>query len=162
MKNDTRLLRVATKQLSAEPEYIWQDDAACAFSDPELFETALAGQSRTAGMTGDGIVNLNYTNFNKADKICQSCPVLEMCRQETTADDRRYTFRAGLVPLDFTGNKPGRPTKAKNLKRGLPDTCSNGHFRSWRERKTKRGGEGRYCSKCSIERSKAHRDGKVT
>jgi len=108
--------------------YIWQDDAACAFSDPEMF-TIVDGESK----------RYQALKFNKAQSICSTCPVGGMCEEEASKGDLNYTVRNGKLPLRRYEKSRGRPPKnplavkpekpKRTLKTGIKRgvLCSVGH-----------------------------------
>lgn len=108
----------------SEPEYIWQDDAACAFQPHTLFEVATVESRISEGLTELEILDLNKANFVRAKEICDSCPVLAECEAATTGADRKHTFRAGVYPTSLSFNSRGRPKKEK---KDLDSECPKGH-----------------------------------
>lgn len=124
----------------SDPEWIWQDDAACLFSDPNLFDlNALDPKSQAV------------QKFKAAQKICSTCPVRDMCEETATQGDLEYSVRGGKLPLKFNPVSQGRPRTVSN---GL---CLKGHD-NWVVRPGKRGG--RRCATCHSEESRARRKAK--
>lgn len=105
-----------------EKAYIWQDDAACAFSPPEIFEVG------------------PESDFEKAKKNCDKCPVWDQCYTSAKSDDFLYTMRAGILPL------AGQAVDSD-------DVCPEGHS-DWH---TPPSGRAKYCKPCKIEYNKARR-----
>ena len=141
--------------LESDPRYMWQDDAACAFMDPLKFEAILLGSQRAKGLSEAERLRKNYENFQEAEAACAKCPVLQECRDAATPEDFQFTFRAGLVPRNYSGNRRGRPTKAANLPKGriIKDECAKGHKGPWRKKKNR----GRECVTCINIRSAEYR-----
>ncbi len=113
---ETYFIRKAVVQLdTAEQEYIWQDDAACAFQPPELFEIASFDSPISQGIDPEGddpvaaIRDLNSQNFKRAQEICNTCPVWHLCYTEAALDDFDWTVRAGIKPALFNEGQRGRP-----------------------------------------------------
>lgn len=96
-----------------DPKYIWQDDAACAFMDPKIFYPLMRGSLEAATTSEAEVLELNEKNFEQARKACASCPVFDQCEAETTDDDRKFVFRAGKVPTSYSGLPVGRPKKKR-------------------------------------------------
>lgn len=139
-----------------EKAYIWQDDAACGFQPPTLFEIAREGDPIAEDLTPKELWDLNSTNLLAAKKICDGCPVLDQCLTSAHPEDFRYVMRAGIMPANFTPRGPGRPKGVKNRKVNSPDKpCKNGHeLRHWKERSDTRNWE---CRQCIRERN-GHRE----
>lgn len=96
--------------------YVWQDDAACAFSPPELFEVVRDDDSLSA----IEIKELNASNLEKAKAICDTCPVWHLCYSSASDEDSFHTVRAGLVSE--------KPPKGFSLHGNLrEDECGFGH-----------------------------------
>lgn len=157
--------------IESEPEYIWQDDAACAFWPATLFDLISTDDPIARDIEGskfkveEEVRQLNIANFEKAGEICASCPVLEQCKAETTTGDRAWVFRAGMWPTKFTGKRRGRPRsktprpepKAPNPNRNLPveeRTCRRGHKGYMR---LKPDGKGTVCRECHNLRERQRR-----
>lgn len=153
MKETLVLLNDPVYSWEVDKAWIWQDDAACGFSPPSMFEIALMGDPITEGLTPKEVWDLNNTNFLAAEKICAKCPVFVQCYTEAEEFDFRTTMRAGVSPSNFPIRRPGRPKGAKNKRRKNDPTkpCKNNHeLRHWKERYDKAGWE---CSQCIRERN---------
>lgn len=135
--------------------YFWQEDAACAGSDPELWEPQFNGRG---GFDKSMVIEENETRLAKAKSICNDCPVWHLCYQDSQSDDFWYTMRAGIEPVMFTKYKEegGRPRYHSNQEKGQIDTCKNGHnnWRVWGKQRPRR-----VCVDCDLDRKKAKRDG---
>lgn len=141
------LLRDITATYQHDPEYIWQDDAACAFQPHTLFEVAREGDPITKGLTSLAeIQDLNETNLRAGQKICNTCPVWDLCYTSANPGgkgaigDFDYTMRAGIMPKRHNVTPLGRPAKSQTCPKGHVDwgTDNNGHRR---------------CNTCTHERS---------
>ena len=151
--------RVAWGTATPDPEYIWQDDAACAFTDPLTFEPALMDSERARGMSEDERTSLNESNFKKAAALCARCPVLETCEAEATSADFEWTFRAGKLPKSYRPAKRGRPRKSE-VKTFGPDlgVCRYGHKGMYKVTH----GTKRECTEClRLKSAKRRREGGV-
>lgn len=84
--------------MSTEKPYVWQDDAACATSNPAIFEYVDEDHPAGVGIEESERFELNANHFAAAKKICDVCPVQMTCDLTSTRSDRRYTFRAGKKP----------------------------------------------------------------
>ena len=123
----------------AEKEYIWQDDAACAFSPPTMFEVAVPSDDVAAGDGVNEVHDLNEVNLRAAQRICGKCPVFDQCYISATPDDFRWTMRAGVMPTAHVVTPLGRPSKGRQRQ----EVCSQGHD-DWT---TQINGK-RYCNPC--------------
>lgn len=132
-----------------EREYIWQDDAACAFSPPTMFEVAVPSDAIADGDGTNEVHDLNTANFEAANKICGTCPVLPECYSSSAEDDFRWTMRAGVIPTNHVVTHQGRPRKHP-LAIDTTKPCGKGHL-DW---KTTKGG-GNYCGPCKVAYNKA-------
>ncbi len=131
-----------------EARWIWQDDAACAFKDPNLFMYDASQPPLEAEV-----------KYREAVAICNTCPVKGMCAEESTSGDSRYTVRAGHFPSAHP-RRPGRPKAAVKVnltKKRKPldpsKPCSKGHF-DWRPRSDN---SGVYCFDCKMEKARLNR-----
>lgn len=97
--------------------------------------------------------------FDEAEKICSTCPVIKECYDSATKEDLENTYRAGLLPANFKARPQGRPKK-------VYDKCQRGHD-NWKVIKA-----GRECGTCreaanarflekSLLRDPSDYDGKV-
>lgn len=119
-----------TDQLTLDPEYIWQDDAACAFEDPDTFDLIDQFHPKGKGIGHNAIRYMNKKNFEKAAKICGKCPVVESCTESMTDSDREWVFRAGRIPDRYSDTPLGRPKKGdKREGETAFRTCDAGHKR---------------------------------
>lgn len=146
--------------IDSEPEYIWQDDAACAFFPPSMFELADSDSQIAEGMAEHEIKDLNSTNFEAAKKVCDRCPVWHLCYQEAQPSDFGTTMRAGIIPLRHTPVPRGRPATVRAPQpgvRGKPDPtkpCGRDHdIESWRKRADSINSW--YCKDCKREDARA-------
>lgn len=73
-------VRLEVERSPDEVQYIWQDDAACLFSPPELFEYEVD------------------RDYSEARKDCNKCPVWHLCYQTAEPEDFQWTMRAGVEP----------------------------------------------------------------
>lgn len=103
------------------PEYIWQDDAACAFQPSTLFEVAEEGSEIAKGLSPAEISDLNSANFERAGEICASCPVFDECAEDMTTGDFLYVFRAGHAPDLFIDDRSLTPRKPVGRPKGSLD-----------------------------------------
>lgn len=125
--------------------YIWQDDAACAFQPPTLFEIARWGDPVTEGLEAGQLHSLNVENLKAAKKVCDSCPVWHECYSSADPTDFRETMRAGIMPINFQVAPQGRPANDPTK------PCQGGHpLESWRLRKNRNQW---YCKDCHREGS---------
>lgn len=70
----------------------------------------------------------NAENFELAKKICDTCPVMEQCESDATAEDFYHTFRAGRIPRGFSPRSAGRPKTTFKPDPELGSRkCSHGH-----------------------------------
>lgn len=112
---ETYFIRRAHIQTELEPEFQWQEDAACRFQPHTLFEIASADDAIAEGIVPDGndpqneLTDLNVANFERAVQICNTCPVKQTCLDEANPDDFLWTIRGGKLPINFNPNKQGRP-----------------------------------------------------
>lgn len=141
-----------------DPKYIWQDDAACAFMDPKIFYPLMRGSLQAATTSEAEVLELNEKNFEQARKACASCPVFSQCEAETTSDDRRFVFRAGKAPTGYSGRPVGRPVKKPKrtpyVPKPLSGPCNNGHADQWfRDRRGNR-----RCLQCQRDAGKRYLD----
>lgn len=90
--------------------WIWQDDAACAFTGAGLFE-----YQATEGR------NKNEVRQALALEICASCPVRQECLDASDIDDRRWTIRGGQPFGVLLSANEGRELVARGVK------CPEGH-----------------------------------
>lgn len=104
------LLKGAEAQFPHDVEYIWQDDAGCAFQPPTLFEVAFAGDPIAEGLNEHELKDLNVANLQAGQKICSSCPVWHECYASADPMDFRFTMRAGMIPSRFKLGTRGRTT----------------------------------------------------
>ena len=124
----------ASAEFSTEPAYIWQDDAACLYKDPVLFEIIDDEHPAGKDLNRQQKILQTVKNFAEAKTICDSCPVLKQCGENASGDDLAFTFRAGRRPRSFSGKTSGRapgprlerPRDAKGrlLRDGF---CDRGH-----------------------------------
>lgn len=142
MKATAPLLSDPVYAWETEKQYIWQDDAACAFSPSTMFEVAVPSDDVAAGDGVNEVHDLNETNLRAAQKICGKCPVISECRESADEDDFKWTMRAGVMPTKHVLVPVGRPAKvATGAKKQT--TCRNGH-EDW---VTASNGK-RYCGPC--------------
>lgn len=127
-----------------EKEYIWQDDAACAFQPPSMFEVATPGDLIADGGDVNEVHDLNEANLLAAQKVCNTCPVWDQCYTSAEEEDFRFTMRAGIMPTAHNMTSHGRPRK------DLEAPCPNGHV-DWKQRPS---GDW-YCRPCKAEYNKA-------
>jgi len=151
-----------TTHLLTDPVYdwevdtwIWQDEAACAFSPSSLFDVAFPGDAVAEGLTSVEIRDLNDTNMAAAKKICDSCPMWHLCYSSASPEDFEWSMRAGIMPPIPFGNKgrPLGPTAGPKPSEDPEDTCSEGH-NDWQPRSN----GSRYCRVCSSEYQKKWRN----
>lgn len=137
-----------------EKQWIWQDDAACAFSPSTMFEVAREGDPIFEDSKFSEIQDLNENNLRAAQKICGKCPVWDQCYISANEPDFKWTMRAGIMPTAHTENKSGDPKKAlgRPIKNHL---CPQGHS-DW---VTDNRGH-RRCQVCSAIRSQAQAEAK--
>lgn len=139
----------------AGPEYIWQDDAACAFSPPTMFEVAFEGDPIAEGLSVNEIKDLNSTNLAAAQKICNRCPVWSECYASADPQDFHTTMRAGIIPLRHNPTLHGRPSTINHSgprpKLDPTKPCLNGHdVNDWVKRADK--GNSWRCQGCVRDR----------
>lgn len=154
----TVLKKGTEMQFDHESAYTWQEDAACRFLPWSMFEIASRDSKISEGMTEKEIKDLNATNFKAADKACGKCPVIADCYSSTEDGDHLYTFRAGIVPLNFNPTPQGRPSGATtgggSLQLGRDcKKCSND---DWYSRGKEKNGKIRY--NCRVCKNAARRE----
>lgn len=130
-------------------KWIWQDDAACAFQPPGLFELTAAGDPAALDDSANELQDLNKTNLAAAQEVCNTCPVWDRCYSSAEEADFEWTMRAGIMPTRLNETPQGRPRKHP-LAIDTTQPCSEGHF----EWKTSKGG-GTYCGPCKVAYNKA-------
>lgn len=165
---ETYFIRRAVIQLdTAEPEYRWQDDAACAFQPHTLFEIAAFDDRIAEGIVPKGsdpsneLTRLNLANFERAKEICNTCPVWHLCYLEADESDFEQTVRAGITPTLFNPNLAGRNRvvakpkvpKIKPVSLIKAYCCSKGHY-NWAHYKTGK----RRCRTCNILKHRKNRE----
>lgn len=146
--NTARVLDLSTDT------YVWQDDAACAFQPPGLFEIASMGDPLAEGLTEEELRDLNNTNLLAGEKICADCPVWHLCYLSAEPSDFRFTMRAGVIPINLKIKRSAteaerEPTKPKvgRKKNDPTEPCKNGHeLRHW---KLRADGSGWTCYQCT-------------
>lgn len=144
MKENQVLLADPVYSWELEKEYIWQDDAACAFQPSTLFEVAFHGDPVAEGLTVNETHDLNETNLRAAQKICNGCPVWDQCYTSAESEDFEWTMRAGIMPTKHVATPVGRPSGATSkIGRPKQTVCRNGHD-DWA---TQPNGK-RYCVPC--------------
>lgn len=119
-------IRFGVYEWETEKAWIWQDDAACAFQPPTLFEVAFEGDPVAEGLAVNEIKDLNAANLEAAKKICDSCPVRHLCYSNSSEDDFQFTMRAGIMPLRYNETPQGRPRKDAEPAPKV-DACKRGH-----------------------------------
>lgn len=70
----------------------WIQSAACVGEDPQYFEYE-PGRDEEAE---DALAR-----YELAKEVCQGCPVKAQCATAATGDDRQWTTRGGLMPLQL-------------------------------------------------------------
>lgn len=103
-----------------EPEFRWQEDAACRFQPYTLFEIASLDSAISEGLNVNEIKDLNNTNLSRAQEICNTCPVWDMCYTTARSEDFEFTMRAGIFPTRLNATKQGRPSGAALRSSGKP------------------------------------------
>lgn len=131
-----------------EKQWIWQDDAACAFSPPTMFEVAVPSDAIADGDGTNEVHDLNAANFEAANKICGTCPVLPECYSSSAEEDFRWTMRAGVIPTNHAVTHQGRPRKHP-MAIDTSQPCKEGHL-DWKISK----GGGTYCGPCKVAYNK--------
>lgn len=106
---DVLLLRQVYDPSKGSPlEYVWTDDAACLWSDPELFQLSQFGDpdvehievNQTARLT-----KFNREKVEKAKSICEGCPVRATCLKTASTSDLHWSVRGGQTPKRLDGQK---------------------------------------------------------
>lgn len=126
-----------------EKAWIWQDDAACAFLPPTMFEVAFMGDPIAEGLTEEELKDLNSANLEAAAKVCSTCPMKGACAETASPEDFKFTMRAGKMPTSFSPAKRGRPAKER---------CPKDHDPNWG---FKSGTKYRTCLTCRAEQAHA-------
>ena len=98
--------------LTMERPDAWQDRAACAGTDPTIFEIIDDDHAAGVGLLVNDRIKLTNENFAKAEEICLSCPVMDECWEDADTEDRQWVYRAGRYPSRFSGKTRGRPVGA--------------------------------------------------
>jgi hypothetical protein len=112
----------------------WVDKAACVGEDPMIFHRLSNGDPGTEGMNEAEIKKLEISNFEKARKICKTCPVTAECAvegQRISTDitehfdsGNKYSIWGGENPVGWSHRRKGRPP----LKTADPNgVCGYGH-----------------------------------
>lgn len=81
-------------------EYEWAPRAGC-LGQPQLFELSdwpEVEQSDERHPDFVDWVNMERRKFQKAENICLDCPVFVLCGKTATAEDKKWTMRAGQWP----------------------------------------------------------------
>jgi hypothetical protein len=157
----TALKKGSEFQWMTDVAYIWQDDAACAFHPYSMFEVAFQGDPVAEGLTVNEIHDLNQANLEAAQKVCNTCPVRDLCYSSARPEDFNDTMRAGIMPTRFNMTPHGRPkaAPAKLLKNDPTEPCASGH-NEWRKRPE--GKDSWYCQGCKREQRGAAKQTKMT
>lgn len=147
MKEKLILLADPVYGWETEKEYIWQDDAACAFQPHTLFEVAGMDSPIAQGLSEDELLDLNEENLKAGKKFCDTCPVWHLCYGSAREVDFAETMRAGILPTRMGAVLTG-------AYKAVADPCSEGH-ENWKYPANK----ARYCGTCKVEYNKARRAG---
>lgn len=99
----------------------WMEKANCQGMAHELFEYQEKDSPLCAGMKYTDRVNFNGANFQLAEEICIECPVMLICEEKATPEQRYWTVRGGNAPGRFDEESKryenvGRPPGSKNKK----------------------------------------------
>lgn len=129
-------------------EYVWTDDAACAASDPELFQVSQLGDPEADHIPAkrtDLLATYNREKIKVAIGICEGCPVRATCLATASTSDLHWSVRGGQTPkrLAKQANIPSFP-----LKEYMPWTCvqCSGEKYGWH---WNQGKQRKYCISCS-------------
>lgn len=106
---------------------MWRYRARCAGKPTYWFETLMEGDPLAAGLDLEERFGANELFIEKAQSICNACPVRQECVDSAKDVDLYYTIRGGLRPRNKINRKT---TKGK---------CLNGHVKS-----------GSYCDACAV------------
>ena len=127
---------------------MWWEDASCLTSPAEIFEARLDGGLNGA-KTKQEVVQEEQEKFNRAQQICNDCPVWHLCYQKASPDDFFYTMRAGIEPGQFkTYKEQGRVNYRSGQSLEDKNTCKQGHnnWKVWGKKRPRR-----KCVDCSKE-----------
>jgi hypothetical protein len=121
------LMKGSEMSFDYEPEFQWQEDAACRFQPYTLFEIAGNDSKISEGLTEVEVKDLNDANFKRAKEICNTCPVWDMCYTTAELSDFDWSVRAGILPGRYNPNPKGRPPQGVPFKASEDGRCSKGH-----------------------------------
>lgn len=132
------LMKGSEMSFDYEPEFQWQEDAACRFQPYTLFEIADKHSPISIGLSGTEIKELNDANFERAQEICNTCPVKGTCLETAEKEDFDWSVRGGLLPIRYNPVPQGRPEgttrkeeykTTKTIARGVK--CRKGGHDEW-------------------------------
>lgn len=95
----------------------WMESAACGAADPEDFEPVYNRNSDEE----------NEARFERARKICDSCPVITQCEENSSITDKWYTFRAGQEPGQYVHHKKSKKITYLTRSTSPEGKCKHGH-----------------------------------
>lgn len=111
----------------SEDEY-WESRANCGGAAYELFEYQDLDSPMTTGMDYRQRIAFNSMNFDRAIELCVECPVMLICGEKATDEEKYWTVRGGELPGRFhkEADKIGKLGRPKGGGGG-PRICKRGH-----------------------------------
>lgn len=130
----------------------WIDDAECKNHDSTMWILSEDPKGRA----------LNKSNFEKAEIICSTCPVITECWQAATYVDKLVTMRGGAWPEEYRapGVKHKYPQGRKETGKRRKLVCRGGHDTSDPASRNA-SGQCRQCKREQEKLRKRERSGKV-
>lgn len=86
---------------------LWRDDAACRYSDPEIFYPVSAKNS----------VSVQADLTEQAKRLCAGCPVIESCRSDVDAMETHLPQMYGIRAGETEKERLARRRKADRVRR---------------------------------------------
>lgn len=159
LENELEYIKARARYSSYDPaqgsgrEYIWQDDAACASVDPDLFQMSSTGDPGAEELRNQALTKYNQEKIETAQRICAGCPVRKECLADATPSDLHWSVRGGEVPKRHLLRGGKKVAPSAEIQPYLPAwECEKHGSESIRWRKAKAGQRGNtrpFCGVCA-------------